>query len=286
MDCRFEHKNILYEHLHLSYDEAIRRLIYYLETNDSTFDENRLENKIYRNYFKFEDVKVRPALKDNGTELLFPSDARIGNITYSIKIIGKISQYQEIYDLNDKKVISKILIGKPVENETIMIIPNMVGSKTCSTVISKDKRQGECHFDPKGYFIVSSGGSSGGEKILLCLERMVDNKPLVFVSKEGSGKNLKETYKIQLNSRSTDLNLMMQGIQIRIKKDFSILLKVPIFHEVSIFTLLRAIGMESDKEMVDYISNKNDDNDMINLLKISINLAKKDGKERIFKDVI
>ena len=29
MDSRYEHKNILYEHLHLSYDEAIRRLINY-----------------------------------------------------------------------------------------------------------------------------------------------------------------------------------------------------------------------------------------------------------------
>ena len=281
MDSRYEHKNILYEHLHLSYDEAIRRLINYLETYDATFDENRVDNKIYRNYFKFENVKVRPSLKDDGTELLFPSEARLKNLTYSIKLVGKITQYQEIYDLNDKKVILKTLIGKPVENETLMVIPNMVRSKTCSTVISKLKDNGECHLDPGGYFIVSSGGSAGGEKILLCLEKMVENKPLVFIVKEGSGKNLKETYKIQLNSRSTDLNIMMQGIQIRIKKDFNILLKVPIFHEVSIFTLLRAMGMESDKEMVDYITYGNNDNDMINLLKISINLSKKDGKKII-----
>ena len=281
MDSRYEHKNILYEHLHLSYDEAIRRLINYLETYDATFDENRVENKIYRNYFKFENVKVRPSLKENGTDLLFPAEARLKNLTYSIKLIGKISQYQEVYDLNDKKVISKILIGKPVDNETIMIIPNMVRSKTCSTVISKMRDNGECKLDPGGYFIVNSGGSAGGEKILLCLEKMVENKPLVFTVKEGSGKNLKEIYRTQLNSRSTDLNIMMQGIQIRIKKDFSILLKVPIFHEVSIFTLLKALGMESDKEMVDYITNGNNDNDMINLLKISINLSKKEGKKII-----
>jgi DNA-directed RNA polymerase II subunit RPB2 len=281
MDSRYEHKNILYEHLHLSYDESIRRLINYLETYDATFDENKVENKIYRNYFKFENVKVRPSLKENGTDLLFPSEARLLNLTYSIKLVGKITQFQEIYDLNDKKVISKIIIGKPVENESLMAIPNMVRSKTCSTVISKVKNNGECHLDPGGYFIVSSGGSAGGEKILLCLEKMVENKPLVFTVKEGSGKNLKETYRIQLNSRSNDLNVMMQGIQIRIKKDFSILLKVPIFHEVSIFTLLRAMGMESDKEMVDYITYGNNDNDMINLLKISINLSKKEGKKII-----
>lgn len=276
MDCRFKHKNILYEHLHLSYDECILRIIQYLETNDATFEENRVDNKIYKNYFKFENIKVRPSLKENGTDLLFPEDARIQNTTYSIKLVGKISQYQDIYDLNEKKVISKILIGKPAENETIMIIPNMVRSKTCSTVISKIKNNGECILDPGGYFIVN-----GGEKILLCLEKMVENKPLVFVVKEGSGKNLKETYKIQLNSRSIDLNTMMQGIQIRIKKDLNILVKVPIFHEVSVFTLLRAMGMESDKEMVDYITNGIDDNDMINILKISINLSKREGKKII-----
>ena len=41
-------KNILYEHLHLSYDEAIRRLINYLETNEATFDENEFKKLLHR----------------------------------------------------------------------------------------------------------------------------------------------------------------------------------------------------------------------------------------------
>ncbi len=42
IDARFGRKYILYEHLHNSYNELINQIIYYLQTNDNIFDENRI----------------------------------------------------------------------------------------------------------------------------------------------------------------------------------------------------------------------------------------------------
>ena len=272
MDCRFARKNVLYEHLHNSYNDMVNQIINYLEKNKNIFDENRVGDKIYRYRFKYENIYVRPPLNENGDSLMYPMDARDRNSTYSIKFVAKISQIQEIYDLTKKEIISEKVIGNPYEKETAVIIPNMVRSRFCSLEINKDYNQRECSLDPGGYFIVN-----GSEKIVLSIEKMVENKPLVFVKKDAGINN----YEVKINSRSNDPNVIPQGIQIKLKKDFDISIKVPILNEVSVFVLMRALGLETDKEIIKYIVYNEDDIDMLNILKISVDLSKKDGKKLI-----
>jgi len=272
MDCRFARKNVLYEHLHNSYNDMVNQIINYLEKNKNVFEENRVGDKIYRYRFKYDNIYVRPPLNENGDSLLYPMDARDRNSTYSIKFIAKISQIQEIYDLTKKEIISEKVLGTPYEKETAVIIPNMVRSKFCSLEINKDYNQRECSLDPGGYFIVN-----GSEKIVLSIEKMVENKPLVFVKKDAGVNN----YEVKINSRSNDPNVIPQGIQIKLKKDYDISIKVPILNEVSVFVLMRALGLETDKEIIKYIVYNEDDIDMLNILKISVDLSKKDGKKLI-----
>jgi len=272
MDVRFSNRYILYEHLHNSYNELINNIILYLQMNDNIFDENRIGDLIYRYRFKFENIFVRPPVNENGDSLMYPMDARNRNITYSLKIMAKISQIQEIYDLNKKEIISEKVIGNNSERESIVSLPNMIRSKYCSLEINRDYNKRECEYDPGGYFIVN-----GSEKIVLSIERMVENKPLVFIKKD-AGYN---AYQVQINSKSSNQNVMMQGIQIKLKKDYNITIKVPILNEVSVFILLRALGLETDKEIIKYIVYDENDIDMLNLLKISIDLSKKEGKKLI-----
>ena len=56
----------------------------------------------------------------------------------------------------------------------------MVKSKYCSTNVKKDIH-GECKYDPGGYFLVN-----GQEKIVMLIEKMVDNKCLVFPKKDSN----------------------------------------------------------------------------------------------------
>lgn len=272
LDARFGRKYILYEHLHNSYNELINQIIYYLQTNDNIFQENRIGDLIYRYRFKYENLFVRPPLNDNGDSLMYPMDARDRNSTYSIKILAKITQLQEIYDLNKNEIISVKVIGTPVERETAVILPCMVRSKYCSLEINRDYNKKDCEYDPGGYFIVG-----GSEKIVLSIERMVENKPLVFIKKDAGVNN----FSVKVNSRSSNPNIMMQPIEIRLEKNYDIKIKVPILQEVSVFVLMRALGLETDKEIIKYILYNDNDIDMLNLLKISIDLSKTENKKLI-----
>jgi DNA-directed RNA polymerase beta subunit len=272
VDARFSRNYILYEHLHNSYNELINQIIYYLQTNDNIFDENRVGDVVFRYRFKYENLFVRPPYNENGESLLYPMDARDRNATYSIKILAKITQIQEIYDLNKKEITSIKVIGTPVERETAVVLPCMVRSKYCSLQINHDYTKKDCEFDPGGYFIVN-----GSEKMVLSLERMVENKPLVFIKKDTGINN----YSVKVNSRSSNPNIMMQPIEIRLEKNYDIVIKVPILNEVSVFVLMRALGLETDKEIVKYIMYNDNDIDMLNLLKISIDLSKKENKKLI-----
>ncbi len=106
LDQRYSKKYILYEHLHNSYNDFVLQVKNYLETNDNIFEENRQGKNIYRYRFKFEDIHIRPALNQDGETLMYPMDARQKNNTYSIKFIAKkTTQIQEIYDMDEKKII-------------------------------------------------------------------------------------------------------------------------------------------------------------------------------------
>ena len=272
MDARFAKKYVAYEHLHNSYNELINSIINYYYTNDNIFDENRIGDLIYRYKFKYENIRIRPPLNENGDSLMYPSNARDRSTTYSIKFLAKITQLQEIYDLNLKKINSVRVIDKPVESEVILGMPCMVRSKYCSLQINHDYTKKDCEYDPGGYFVIN-----GSEKYVLSLERMVDNKPLVFAKKDGGITN----YKVKVNSKSSNPNIMMQGIEISMEKNYAINIKVRILNEVSVFVLMRALGLETDKEIVKYIVYDENDIDMMNLLKISIDLSKKDNKKLI-----
>ena len=54
-------------------------------------------------------------------------------------------------------------------------------------------------------------------------------------------------------------------------------LKETVRREISIFILLRAMGLNSDKEIVNYIIQNDNDPEMLNILNLSIEESKRDG---------
>lgn len=269
-DSFFDNKHILYQHLHNSYNMLIVNIVNYLETNENLFDENRIENILYKYRFKFSNIFVRSPLKEDGIRRLYPHEARDSNMTYSLKIMGNIEQIQEVYDLSSRKTISTKVVGE-AKDEVILILPCMVRSKYCSLNDSNHKSK-DCEYDPGGYFIVN-----GSEKIILCLERMVQNKPIVFYKKDGDNEN----YKVKINSKSNNSNIMMQSIEVLIDRYTNINIKVPILNEISVFVLMRVLGLESDREIMNCIIYNEKDTEMINILKLAIDNSKQDGKKSI-----
>ena len=83
----------------------------------------------------------------------------------------------------------------------------MVKSRFCSTNIKKEVEERECRYDPGGYFIVN-----GNEKVIMSVEKMVDNKILVFTKKDNTFKD-KLMHMCQINSKpANNINANIQII--------------------------------------------------------------------------
>jgi DNA-directed RNA polymerase II subunit RPB2 len=275
MDLYYNRHGILYSHLYNSFnkflDEDVKN---FLETGDHVFFEKITKDKVIRYKFKYENVSIKEPTLDNEAEPMFPSDARNRGITYGAKVIARVLQIQEIIDIASDKKEEKT-IGHFEENIPIVTnLPIMVKSKFCSLNIHKGYDKSECEYDPGGYFIV---GASGSEKVIIPQDRMCDNKPLVFLKKESGV----EFYVAQVNSKSYKPHGLTQIISMKLKKDGNINIRVPILNEISVYILLRALGIETDKDIINYITSNEKDYEMIDLVRTGLEHCRNEKGQKI-----
>ncbi len=270
-DLFFRQKNIMQAHLYNSSDKLLDEDIpNFLNQSNSTFFEKVTKDKVYRYKFKFTDIGVKPPFIDMDDEIMFPSDARLRNLTYASKIVATVTQIQEVTDIATGTVTSQV-VGQPEYEYPITNIPIMVRSKYCSLSLMKGHNNSECEYDPGGYYIVN-----GSEKVVVSLERMIENRPLVFIKKESAVK----IYTVQVNSKSPKTD-MMQIINIRLKKDNTMTIRVPILNEIPVFILMRALGIESDSDIINYCVYDPNDIDMIGMVRVSLEQTKNEKGAKI-----
>ena len=139
----------------------------------------------------------------------------------------------------------------------------MVKSKYCSTSIKNDML-GECRYDPGGYFIVN-----GKEKIIMSIEKMVDNKILIFSKNDPTAASGK-TYLAHINSRQDDWSDNLQIQTIKNKKNGDLVFSNSQFSDIPLFIFMRALGLESDMDIISNCTYNLEDVEMLNLLRTSI----------------
>ena len=258
----FKQPSILYEHLFSSYQQFIEEIIpYCLKGEINNFHENTSDNIIYNHGFKCENIRIKPATNDNDNEIKYPWNARRNHLNYSATVIIDVKQIVEIFNIltGNKQIIEAF-----VENDiAIANIPIMVKSKYCNTIIKKNIK-GECKYDPGGYFIIN-----GAEKIIMSIEKMVDNKVLIFTKKDSSFEG-GLIYTAHINSRKNDWSDNLQIVTIKNKKDGVLVVSTSQLLDIPLFILMRAFGLETDEEIISRITYNLQDVKMINLLRPSI----------------
>ena len=259
----FKQPKVLYEHLFASYHQLIEELIpYSLSQEKNYFYQNVVGDVIYGHMFKCSNIRIKPSTFDNDNEIKFPKDARKNHLNYFTTIVTSIVQVVEKTNILTGEVTVKE-VGEVEKEVAIGNIPVMVGSKICSTQIKKD-RHGECKYDPGGYFIVG-----GQEKIVMSIEKMVDNKPLVFIKKDSSYPE-GQVYNLQINSKKTGWDDTLQIVTIKNRKDNDITITSSTLIDVPIFVMFRALGVETDQDIISKITYDLTDVKMINLLRKSM----------------
>lgn len=262
VDLYFKQPNILYEHLFSSYHQFIEEIIpYCLKQEQNYFYENVDGPLIHFHGFKCDNIRIKPATFENDNEIKFPSEARKNHLNYFASIIVDIKQYVETMNvLTGEKTIKDVYTEN---NIAVANVPIMIKSKYCSTSIKKDIH-GECKYDPGGYFLVN-----GQEKIIMSIEKMVDNKILVFTKKDSTYEN-GVIYNAHINSRKNDWSDNLQIATIKNRKDGVFCLTSSQLVDVPIFILFRALGLESDQEILANICYSLDNIKMLNLLRPSM----------------
>ena len=182
---------------------------------------------------------------ENEKKQLYPNEARLRNLTYASNIYCDIQiDYKIIVESQEEpmvfsKVFEKVNIGK---------IPIMLQSKVCSLYnlpLSLKKQMGECQYDQGGYFIID-----GQEKVIVSHERKAENKLYILEYNEGVYSHSAQIKSIPDDSfkyaRTTVVNINAENGLITVR--------LPMMNkQIPLFILFRALGIESDKDILNYI---------------------------------
>lgn len=271
LDLYFHKEFYTYRHLHNSYDKFIDDTIpTFFGENQHVFSEFVTDEKYIRHKFTFENLRIESPKLSNGVDPMFPADARHLAMPYSLTIYGDVTQKKEttyIDGVGDNRV-EEVTIGNVEKNKPIMIVPVMLRSKYCNLNRYKGETKDECKYDPGGYFIVN-----GSEKVIISQDSMIKNHPMVFVKK-----NSNIFYNVvQVNSKSHGSMGIMQAISIKMKKDGVMVVKVPFLSEINIIILFKALGIVSDRDIIEYCVYDKTDVHMVEAMRASITACVNDN---------
>jgi len=216
---------------------------------------NTLKNENGEQSHKISINVVQPSLTKpiyhmhDGTQtIMTPYIARMNKLTYSSSLYVDVNIQIEV--TNDDGVIENF--NKTIDGVFVGKIPVMVRSKAC--ILQQipgigDQDNNECRYDYGGYFIIN-----GSEKVLISQDRINENKTLVFkpnINKEGLYAEIRSmSDSSYLPPKTTSLNmsgkLNHMGRIIRMSTSF-------IKNEVPVFVMFRALGIISDKEILQHI---------------------------------
>ncbi len=164
---------------------------------------------------------------------IYPLEARFRNLTYAAPLSLEMTP---------------VIDGREQETELVLIgaIPVMLKSKLCilSQLLPEELiAHGEDPSDPGGYFTVN-----GSERVIVALEDLAPNRILVDIDTRGA----KPVYQAKIFSTTVGFRAR---IEVKLKSDGAINVSMPgVPTEIPLVVLMRALGLESDKEIAETVS--------------------------------
>jgi len=230
-------------------------------------------SKEYEVALIFENVSLRkPTIFENNGAILpmMPNDARMRNLTYASPLFVDVRIRTTFIDNTRggvretrERLFPNVHLGK---------IPVMVGSKYCLLHDQKHLEPialGGRADDYGGYFIVG-----GGERVIICQERMAANRPVVFRNNRNP---TKEVEVIEVKSIGPDNDQVPKSNAVKIMyhpKNAQIhLLRATmprVKTDIPLWILFRALGVIQDTEICELIIGPESDGTFDGILTESI----------------
>ncbi|KAF1899808.1 hypothetical protein Lal_00019940 [Lupinus albus] len=185
-------------------------------------------------YLRFLDVRIgNPSITIDGTsEKVTPQLCRLSDRTYSAPILVDVEYTQGSHDNPRKEKKIDVVIGQ---------MPIMLRS-CCCVLHGRDEDElaklGECPLDPGGYFVIK-----GNEKVMLIQEQLSKNRIILDTDKKG---NFIASVTCSTEQFKTKTVIVMEHEKIWLQLNkFS--------KKVPIMVVMKAMGMESDQEVVQMV---------------------------------
>ncbi|KAI6120594.1 DNA-directed RNA polymerase II, subunit 2 [Pisolithus croceorrhizus] len=281
----FEQKGLVRQQLD-SFDEFVQNTMQELvdENADLILDQadqhTGHEADMTRRYeIKFGQIYLsRPTVTeaDGSVVPVFPQEARLRNLTYSAPLYIEMKK-RVLVGREDPNGVPGDILWEPEHEETtndttkvwIGKVPIMLRSTFCILRGLQDQDLydlNECPYDSGGYFIIN-----GSEKVLIAQERMATNHVYVFAKAQPSpisflaeirsavekgGKTISQ-FQVKLFNRNQERTL---GNVIKATIPY-------IRVDIPIWVVFRALGVISDRDILEHICYDMQDSQMLEMLK-------------------
>ena len=213
----------------------------------------KLTPKIEGYVVELGDIHVdEPSIReaDGSEHKLYPNEARIRNLTYASKLHLDMTPVRKEGSVSTRLETMRIYIGD---------LPIMLRSEKCHLNGLSDEeliKHGEDPKDPGGYFIIN-----GSERVLVTQEDLAPNRILI----EEASKSSSYTHIAKVFSTSRGFRA---PVTIERKRTGELRVSFPsVPGKIPLAILLKALGLESDRDIVDVIS---DDDEIRNELIVTI----------------
>ena len=261
--------NLVSHHLD-SYNDFFNRGIFqifrennpirYIERNDNDTIDSLKRNQVLLYLGGKDGTKLyfgKPVIYDSITNdnskpyshYLYPNDARLRNMTYAISIHYDVDVEYSYYVDNEKKeftnTIEKIYLGR---------FPIMLHSNLCilkGLSIEARFNLGECRNDMGGYFIID-----GKEKVIVSQEKFANN--MLYV-REFKDEDALYNFSAEIRSVSEDASKPIRYTSVKIVApdktytNLQIIVDIPnVRKPIPLFILMRALGVITDKQIIEY----------------------------------
>jgi DNA-directed RNA polymerase II subunit RPB2 len=197
----------------------------------------------------------KPIIYDDNhyTHYMYPNDARLRNMTYGITIHYDVDIEFKYFNngelVEETTTLEKLYLGR---------FPIMLQSKLCIlNTLSTEARfnLGECRNDYGGYFIID-----GKEKLIVSQEKFADN--MLYIKK--NKKDNVYSYSAEIRSVSEDTSKPIRTTSVKMvagpanidRNTYSmeqLVVNIPnVFTPIPLFIVFRALGITSDKNIIEY----------------------------------
>ena len=203
----------------------------------------------------------KPTIYDHETQkmrILYPNEARLKNLLYGCDLFFDLEVEYSLFDEESGTYIYKN--KEPFSNhfmkkKFLTRIPIMLHSNLCSlkNIPEKVKQNlGEGKYDPGGYFIFD-----GNEKVLVCQEQRITNRLFLHKSQIKKISHYVEVKSASLDgltsARTNRIQLENSGLFTVRMGQSDAFLEEKNGRDIPLFIVFRLLGIESDKEILEYI---------------------------------